>query len=257
MYARLIPLLASRYHVVAPDYPGFGHSDAPSPDVFAYTFDNIAKLVDRLLDQIGIGQCAFFLQDYGGPVGFRIMLERPERSTAVIIQNANAYLDGLGPKWSGIARFWADRRANRSELTTFVSLESARRRHVGDSPRPDHYDPDGWTDEFAYLSRPGVLRIQGDLLHDYQSNVAAYPAWQAWMRTRRPETLILWGRYDPSFVVAGAHAYLRDLPDASLHLLDGGHFVLDECLEEAAALTLGFLSRALGRTLPCPGPDRR
>lgn len=241
MFEGLIPLLAPRYHVIAPDYPGFGHSDAPRPDRYAYTFDHIADTMDRLLERLGVRRCAFYLQDYGGPIGLRLMRARPDRAAGVIFQNANAYAEGLGPKWSGIARFWRDRTSHPDVFAAFASLEGAKARHMAGSPRPERYNPDSWTDEFAFLSRPGIREIQSDLLYDYQSNIVAYPEWQRWLREHRPPALVLWGRYDPSFLVAGAEAYRRDLPDARVHLLDAGHFVLDERLDEATALVLGFL----------------
>lgn len=241
MFAGLIPLLAVRHHVIAPDYPGFGHSDAPPPERYAYSFDQLAGTIDGLLEVLGVEQCVYLLQDYGGPVGFRLMAARPERVRGLIIQNANAYPEGLGAKWSGIAEYWRDPDNHADQVDAFLSLESARQRHLAGSPDPQRYDPDSWTDEFAGLSRPGQREIQAALLFDYRTNVAAYPRWQAWLRAHRPPTLVLWGRYDPSFVVAGAEAYRRDLPDARIHLLDGGHFVLDERLDEAAALILAFL----------------
>ncbi|WP_293348315.1 alpha/beta hydrolase [Phenylobacterium sp.] len=243
MYDGLIPLLAVRYHVIAPDYPGFGHSEAPPPSSYAYTFDHLARTMGGLLDQLGVERCIFYLQDYGGPVGFRMMIARPDRVRALIVQNANAYDEGLGAKWTGIASFWRDPAGHQDQLDAFMSLDGARLRHVAGSPNPERYSPDAWTDEFAMLSRPGAREIQGALLYDYQTNVAAYPAWQAWLRAQRPRTLVLWGRYDPSFTVPGAEAYRRDLPEAELHLLDAGHFALDERLDEAAVLVLGFMDR--------------
>jgi pimeloyl-ACP methyl ester carboxylesterase len=245
MFETLIPLLATRHHVIAPDYPGFGHSEAPPVTQYRYTFDQLAKTTDALLDQLGVESCIFYLQDYGGPVGFRMMQARPERVRALIVQNANAYREGLGAKWTGIAAYWRDPAGHPEQLDAFMSLEGARQRHVAGSPHPERYSPDAWTDEFTMLSRPGARDIQGALLYDYQTNVAAYPAWQAWLRTHQPPTLVLWGRYDPSFLVAGAEAYRRDLPDAELHLLDAGHFALDERLDEAALRILNFLERAL------------
>lgn len=248
MFEGLIPLLAPRYHVIAPDYPGFGHSDAPAPTRYAYSFDRLAETIAELLIQLEIGACAFYLQDYGGPVGFRILASGRIQPTGLIVQNANAYREGLGEKWTGIARYWADPAGHAEQLDAFTSLEAARQRHLAASPHPDRYSPDAWADEFAMLSRPGAREIQGALLHDYRNNVAAYPEWQAWLRRRQPPTMVLWGRYDPSFVVAGALAYRRDLPDARIHLLDGGHFVLDEALDEAAALTNAFLDEVFGRS---------
>jgi pimeloyl-ACP methyl ester carboxylesterase len=242
MFAGLIPLLAPHYHVIAPDYPGFGHSDAPAPERFSYTFDSLAGTTNALLEQLGIGRYVLYLQDYGGPVGFRIAMAHPDRVRALVIQNANAYAEGLGEKWTGIARYWEDPAGHPEQVEAFTSLEGARQRHIAGSPDPERYDPDLWTDEFAFLSRPGQREIQASLLYDYRNNVAAYPAWQAWFRAHRPPTLVVLGRYDPSFVAAGADAWRRDLPDAEIHLLDAGHFALDERLDDIARLMLDFLA---------------
>jgi pimeloyl-ACP methyl ester carboxylesterase len=247
MWAPLIPLLAQRYRVIAPDYPGFGHSDAPAPTDYAYTFDHFAETIEGLLNVLAIDRYVLVMQDYGGPVGFRLALRNSEKVRAIIVQNANVYVEGLGPKWASIARYWSDRGAHSEELEKFTSLEGARQRHIGNSPNIERYDPDSWTDEYAMLSRPGQRAIQADLLYDYQTNVAAYPAWQAWLREHRPATLILWGRYDPSFIVPGALAFERDVPDAEIHLLDAGHFALDEEAERVGELVLDFLDRRLER----------
>jgi pimeloyl-ACP methyl ester carboxylesterase len=247
MWAPLIPLLAQRYHVIAPDYPGFGHSDAPAPTDYAYTFDHLAETIEGLLNALAIDSYVLVMQDYGGPVGFRLALRNSEKMRAIIVQNANVYVEGLGPKWAGIARYWSDRGAHSEELDKFTSLEGARQRHIGNSPNIERYDPDSWTDEYAMLSRPGQRAIQADLLYDYRTNVAAYPAWQAWLREYRPATLVLWGRYDPSFIVPGALAFERDVPDAEIHLLDAGHFALDEEADRVGELVLDFLDRRLER----------
>jgi pimeloyl-ACP methyl ester carboxylesterase len=246
MYDTLIPLLADRFHLIAPDYPGFGQSEAPSTSRYRYTFDHLAETTDRLLEQLGIDRYVLLMQDYGGPVGFRIALAHPERVQAIIVQNANAYEEGLGPKWAGIAKYWTDRMGHPEQLDAFVSLEGARQRHLGNTPNPERYNPDTWTDEYAILSRPGEREIQGELLYDYQSNLASYPRWQAWLRQHRPPTLVIWGRYDPSFIVPGALAYQRDVPTAELHILDAGHFALDEQTDTVAQLTRDFLLRVLG-----------
>lgn len=239
----LLPLLADRYHLIAPDYPGFGHSDAPSPADYAYTFDNLARTMEGLVTQLGLARYTLFLQDYGGPVGFRMALAHPERVSALIVQNANAYTEGLGAKWQGIARYWADPAAHPEQVDAFTSLEGAKQRHLGTSPNPERYNPDSWVDEYAGLTRPGAREIQAALLYDYRTNLAAYPAWQAWMRDHPLPTLILWGRYDPSFLVPGAEAYLRDRPTAELHILNAGHFALDEATDAVARLTRDFLGR--------------
>jgi pimeloyl-ACP methyl ester carboxylesterase len=245
MFESLIPLLATRYHVIAPDYPGFGQSDARSPAQYAYTFDHLAETTSALLGQIGANRYSLYLQDYGGPVGFRILMAHPERIQALVIQNANAYQDGLGAKWKGIAEYWADPNAHPDVPKVFTSLEAARIRHQGGSPHPERYNPALWEDEYAFLSRPGQQAIQEALLYDYRTNVAAYPAWQAWLREHKPPTLVVWGGYDSSFIAAGGEAYRRDLPDAEVHILEAGHFALDEKVDEIAALTLDFLSRRL------------
>lgn len=161
----------------------------------------------------------------------------------MIIQNANAYEEGLGAKWAGIPKYWADPSGHPEQVEAFVGLEGTKQRHLGTSPHPERYNPDSWTDEFARLSRPGQREIQAALLYDYRNNVASYPRWQAWLRERKPPMLILWGRYDPSFIVPGAHAYKRDVPSAELHILDAGHFALDEKTVEVAQLTRAFMAR--------------
>jgi pimeloyl-ACP methyl ester carboxylesterase len=239
----LIPLLATRYHLIAPDFPGFGHSDAPPRSSYSYTFDHVAQTTSAFLDQIGIDKYSLYLHDYGGPVGFRIMLAHPERLQALIVQNANAYQEGLGGKWAGIARYWTDREAHPEVVDAFISLAAAEQRHTGGTSHPLRYNPDTWTDEYAHLSKPGQREIQADLLSDYRTNVASYPAWQVWLRERKPPTLVAWGANDPSFIAAGGEAYRRDLPDAEIHMLDAGHFALDEANDEIARLILAFMAR--------------
>jgi pimeloyl-ACP methyl ester carboxylesterase len=239
----LIPLLATRYHLVAPDFPGFGQSDAPPPPSYEYTFDILARTTNGLLEQLRISNYAFYLHDYGAPVGFRIMSAHPERLKALIIQNANAYQEGLGAKWAGIARYWADPKAHPEVFDAFVSAAATEQRHTLGASRPERYNPDTWTDEYVHLSRPGQREIQADLLYDYRTNVASYPGWQAWLREHKPPTLVVWGRNDPSFIAAGAEAFERDLPDAEIHLLDAGHFALDEKNDEVASLILAFLAK--------------
>ncbi|WP_186162996.1 alpha/beta fold hydrolase [Burkholderia gladioli] len=240
-YASLIPLLATRYHVIAPDYPGFGESDAPPPSRYTYTFDHLAETTNALLEQLKLGRYTLLMQDYGGPVGFRIAEAHPERVRALVIQNANAYQEGLGKNWQAIAGYWADRDAHPEVLDNFTSFVLTRNRHIIGSPHPERYDPQAWLDEYAFLSKPGEREIQGDLIYDYRNNVAAYPRWQAWLREHRPPALVMWGRYDPSFLVPGALAYRRDLPDAQIHVLDAGHFATDEQVDRIAQLTLAFL----------------
>ncbi len=255
-YNALLPLLADRYHVIAPDYPGFGQSDAPPPSRYAYTFDHLAQTMDELVERLGIGRHVLFLQDYGGPVGFRMALAHPERVSAIVIQNANAYAEGLGAKWKGIAHYWANPAAHPEVVATFMSLEAAKKRHIGDSPNPERFNPDTWTDEYAILSRPAEREIQTALLLDYRTNVASYPAWQAWLRAHQPPMLVMWGRYDPSFIVPGAEGYKRDVPSAELHVLEAGHFALDEATDAVARLTRDFLERHLPPPRPIEGFQR-
>jgi pimeloyl-ACP methyl ester carboxylesterase len=239
----LIPLLATRYHVVAPDFPGFGQSDAPPPSSYTYTFDHLAQTTNNLLKQLKIEKCNIFLHDYGGPVGFRIMLTRPELVQALIIQNANVYQEGLGAKWAGIAEYWADPKAHADVFDAFVSFAATQQRHALGTSRLERYNPDTWTDEYVHLSKPGQREIQADLLYDYRTNVSSYPTWQAWLREHRPLTLVVWGQNDPSFIARGAESFKRDLPDAEIHLLDAGHFALDEKNDDIARLILAFLAR--------------
>ena len=242
----LIPLLATRYHVVAPDFPGFGQSDAPSPAMYSYTFDHLAKTIDTLLEQLKIASYTLYLFDYGAPIGYRIAIAHPERLHALIIQNGNAYEAGIGPKWAKIAEYWADPKAHPEVVDAFLSYEATKQRHLAGTSRPEAYDPTSWTDEFAHLSQPGQREIQATLLYDYRTNVASYPAWQAWLRERKPPTLVAWGANDPSFVAAGATAFHADLPDAEIHLLDAGHFALEEKNDDIARLILDFMARHPG-----------
>jgi len=241
----LIPLLAPYYHVIAPDYPGFGQSDAPLPSDYTYSFDQLAETMSRLLDILGIASYALYIHDYGAPVGFRMMLARPERLRALITQNGNAYAEGLGPKWAKISEYWADPEAHPEVIDAFLSFEGTKQRHIAGTSHPERYSPDHWIDEYAHLSKPGQREIQSALLYDYRTNVASYPAWQSWLRAHQPATLIVWGANDPSFIAAGAEAFKRDLPQAEFHLLDAGHFALEEQTDAIATLILGFMARHL------------
>jgi pimeloyl-ACP methyl ester carboxylesterase len=244
MYEPLLRRLADRWRLIAPDYPGFGHSSAPAPTDFAYTFDHLAEVMNRFVDALGLDRYALYVQDYGGPVGFRMAMARPERLDALVVQNAVAHDSGLGPLWRTRRAFWVDRAANEPALReNFLSFAATRARHLGTDPAIDGYDPDLWTDEHAFLTRPGQAEIQLELFYDYRTNVAAYPLWQRWLREHRPHTLVLWGRYDASFQVEEADNYRADLPDAQVHLLDGGHFVLDTRADEAAEHIRAFLEK--------------
>jgi len=242
MFEPLFARLSDRYHLVAPDYLGFGHSDWPDPKKFAYSFDYCAVIMNHFTEAIGLSRYTLYMQDYGGPVGFRMVLAHPDRIEALIVQNAVGHNEGLGAIWKPRRAFWADRTANESTFRrNFLSLSTTRTRHVGNDPNVYRYDPDLWTDEFAFLSKPGQADIQSDMFYDYQTNVDNYPKWQAWMREQRPRLLVLWGKYDPSFELSEAEAYRRDVPKAEVHVLDAGHFALDTKADEIAALVREFM----------------
>ena len=244
MFEPLFHRLSDRYHLVAPDYPGFGHSDAPQPKSFSYTFDHIAQIIERFTQSIGLTRYSLYMQDYGGPVGFRLALAHPERIETLIVQNAVAHNEGLGKNWVTRRAFWADRATHEAALrTNLLSLETTRTRHVGSDPKIDRYDPDLWTDEVAFLNQPGQADIQTELFYDYRTNVASYPTWQAWMRQNQPRMLVLWGKYDLSFEISEPEAYRRDVPSAEVHVLDGSHFALDTAADEIADLVNAFLHR--------------
>ena len=228
MFEPLLARLSDRYHLVAPDYPGFGHSDWPDPKKFAYTFDHIAEIMNHFTEALGLSRYTVYMQDYGGPVGFRMLLAHPERIEALIVQDAVAHNTGLGANWKTRRAFWADRASNESALRiNLLSLETTRTRHVGNDPNVERYNPDLWTDEFYFLNQPGQGDIQVDLFYDYRTNVDSYPKWQAWMREKQPRLLVIWGKYELSFDPSEPEAYRRDVPKAEVHIVDGGHFALD------------------------------
>jgi len=243
MFTPLLTRLGDRYHLIAPDYPGFGHSSAPDAKSFTYTFDHLAAVIDHFTERLGLSRYALFVQDYGGPIGFRLAVNHPERIRAIIVQNAVSHGVGLSPLWEARRAFWRDRVHNEAALrANFLSLEATRQRHVGTDPHPEGIDPDTWVDEYAFLNRPGQADIQLDLFHDYQTNVESYPRWQRYLREHQPPTLVVWGRYDPSFTEAGARAYAEDVPAAEIHLLDAGHFALDQKADEIAMLVARFMA---------------
>src|SRR5712671_1666167 len=242
MFEPLFSRLSDRYHLVAPDYPGFGHSNRPDPKKFAYTFDHIAETMNHFTEALGLSRYTLYMQDYGGPVGFRMALARPDRIEALIVQDAVAHNEGLGENWKPRRAFWADRAANESALrTNLLSLPTTRTRHVGNDPAVERYDPDLWTDEFAFLNQPGQANIQSNLFYDYRTNVEAYPVWQEWLHEKQPRLLVIWGKYDLSFDLSEPEAYRRDVPKAQVHILDAGHFALDTAADEIAALVRGFI----------------
>jgi len=245
MFEPLFARLSDQYHLVAPDYPGFGHSDWPDRRTFAYTFDHYAEIIGQFTQTLGLDHYTLYMQDYGGPVGFRMAIAHPERVDGLIVQDAVAHNEGRGANWNARRAFWADRAANEGALPmNLLSLAATRTRHVGSDPNAERYDPDLWTDEFAFLSQPGQADIQSDLFFDYRTNVDAYPKWQAWMRDRAPRLLVIWGTYDLSFDLSEPEAYRRDVPHADVHVLAAGHFALDTAANEIAALVRSFLQAA-------------
>jgi pimeloyl-ACP methyl ester carboxylesterase len=244
MFEPLLARLSDRYHLVAPDYPGFGHSDWPDPKKFAYTFDHYAEIMNHFTETLGLTRYTLYMQDYGGPVGFRMALAHPDRIEALIVQDVVAHNEGLGANWKTRRAFWADRAANESALrTNLLSLATTRTRHVGNDPNVDRYDPDLWTDEFAFLNQPGQGDIQSDLFYDYRTNVEGYPKWQVWMREKQPRLLVIWGKYDLSFDLGEPERYRQDVPNAQVHVLDAGHFALDTAADEIADLVRNFVGR--------------
>ena len=242
MFEPLFARLSDRYHLIAPDYPGFGHSDWPDPKAFAYTFDHYAEVMNHFTEALGLSRYTLYMQDYGGPVGFRMILAHPERAEALIVQDAVAHNEGLGVNWKTRRAFWTDRAANETALrTNLLSLATTRTRHVGNDPNVDRYDPDLWTDEFAFLSQPGQAQTQSDLFYDYRTNVAAYPKWQEWMRKTQPRLLVIWGKYELSFDSGEPERYRQDVPNAEVHVVDGGHFALDTAADEIAAMVSEFV----------------
>ena len=238
----LFTRLSDHYHLVAPDYPGFGHSDWPDLRHFAYTFDHLAEIVGHFTEALGLSRYTLYMHHYGGPVGFRMALAHPDRIEALIVQNAVAHEEGLGANWYVRRAFWADRAANESMLRiNLLSLPTTRTRHVGGDPWVERYNPDLWTDEFAFLNQPGQGDIQSELFNDYRMNIDAYSKWQAWLREKQPRLLVIWGRYDRLFELSEPEAYRHDVPSAEVYVLDAGHFALDTAADEIAALIHGFL----------------
>ena len=244
MFRELIPLLAGRFRIVAPDLPGFGKSDMPARGDFDYTFDHIADVIDRLTVVLGLDHFAIYVFDYGAPVGFRIATRHPERITAIISQNGNAYEEGLSDGWGAVYAYWKDpSQANREAVRPMVQPQATIWQYTHGVPDTSLVSPDGYGLDIYYLARSGADEIQLDLLLDYASNVALYPVFQEYFRTCRPPLLAVWGSNDPFFVSAGAEAFKRDIPDADVRLLPTGHFALETHVAEIAAAIGEFLGR--------------
>lgn len=244
MFRDLIPLLADRFHIVAPDLPGFGQSDMPAAGDFAYTFDHISDVIDRFTVVIGLKRFAIYVFDYGAPTGFRIAAKHPDRITAIISQNGNAYEDGLSDGWNPIKAYWQEpSQANRDALRAFLAPEATRWQYTHGVPDETLVAPDGRSLDDFYLARPGADEIQLNLFGDYKSNIALYPAFQAYFRTHKPPFLAVWGQNDPFFLPPGAEAFKRDIPDAVIRFFDTGHFALETHAAEIAAAIRDFLPR--------------
>lgn len=248
MYRNLIPMLADRYHVIAPDYPGYGQSDSPDRSQFRYTFAGFTELVDKLLQQRGVTRYAMYVMDYGAPVGYRLALKHPDRVTGLIIQNGNAYEEGLRDFWTPIKAYWNDGSSkSREALGGLVTLETTIFQYTDGVKDRSRISPDNWVHDQALLDRPGNREIQLDMLYDYRTNVPLYPQIQSFFRERKPPAILVWGRNDKIFPEEGAHPYRKDLPDLEFHLFDTGHFALEDKLDEIGPLIRNFLDRKVAR----------
>ena len=244
MFRNLIPQLADKYHVIAPDYPGYGQSGAPDHTKFTYSFAHFTDMVDTLLGQLGAQRYTMYVMDYGAPVGYRLALKHPERVSGLIVQNGNAYEEGLAAFWDPIKTYWKSGAAkDRAALSNLVTLDITKFQYTDGVQDVSRISPDNWVHDQALLDRPGNKDIQLDMLYDYRTNVPLYPQFQRFFRDRKPPTLIVWGKNDKIFPEPGAHPYLRDLPDAEIHILDTGHFALEDKLDEMAPLIRDFLDR--------------
>ncbi len=244
MFRDLMPELAGRYRVIAPDLPGFGNTVSPPRGAFTYSFDKLAEIMAGFVDALGLARYAVYIFDYGAPVGLRLAMRFPERVAAIISQNGNAYLEGFSDAWAPWQDYWRDPTSeHREACRASLAPETIRQWQYFNGADPARISPDGYTLDIAYLARPGADEIQLDLILDYRSNVARYPDFQAYFRSHRPPLLAAWGRNDAHFLPAGADAYRRDLPDAEIHLLDTGHFALETHASEIGALMRDFLAR--------------
>ncbi len=246
MFRNLIPILATRYHVIAPDMPGFGFTESPARERFRYTFNNLTNIVRRFVDAVGLRHFALYVFDYGAPVGFRLARAQPERITAIITQNGNAYEEGLGKVWDGRRKYWKEPTpANREAMRILITPERTKWQYHNGVPDPTLVAPESYTLDSALLTRPGMDEIQLDLILDYAANVALYPKFQEYFAAKRPPLLAAWGKNDISFLPAGAEAFKRHIPDAKVCLYDTGHFALETHVQEIGAETRAFLDQAL------------
>jgi pimeloyl-ACP methyl ester carboxylesterase len=246
MFRDLIPLLADRFHIVAPDLPGFGLSDMPARERFKYTFDNVANVIDRFTEVVGFSRYAVYIFDYGAPTGLRLAVKHPDRITAIISQNGNAYEEGLSEGWNPIRAYWKDSsEANRTALRGFLAPGTTQWQYTHGVTDPTTVSPDGYSLDNFYLARPGADEVQLDLFGDYKSNVALYPTFQKYFKTHKPPLLAVWGKNDPFFLPAGAEAFKRDIPNAVVRFLDTGHFALETHAAEVAAEIRKFMEKSL------------
>jgi pimeloyl-ACP methyl ester carboxylesterase len=249
MFRNLIPALSDRYRVIAPDYPGYGQSEMPDRAKFAYTFDRFAELIDGLLSKLGVTAYAMYVMDYGAPVGWRLALKHPERVTGLIVQNGNAYEEGLKAFWDPIKLYWASgSEAHRKALYMLVAPETTIFQYTDGVADVSRISPDNWVHDQVLLDRPGNADVQMDVMYDYRTNLPLYPAVQAYFRKHLPPTLIVWGKNDTIFPADGAHPYKRDLPDVEFHLFDTGHFVLEDKADEVVPLIRDFLARKISNS---------
>jgi pimeloyl-ACP methyl ester carboxylesterase len=246
MFRHLIPALSDRYHVIAPDYPGYGHSSMPTHDQFKYTFDNLAQVMDQFTDKLGLSKYAIYVQDYGAPIGYRLAVAHPERISAIVVQNGNAYVEGLASSfWDPIKAYWAEPTSTekRDALRSAFTYKTTKWQYTHGVPNPELVSPDGAAHDQFLLDRPGNVDIQLDLFLSYGSNPPLYPKWQEYFRTYQPPMLIAWGKNDTIFPAAGAEPYKRDLKNLEFHLLDAGHFALETNGDEIAQLMRDFLDK--------------
>ncbi len=246
-YRNLVPALAGKFHVVAPDYPGFGNSDMPDPASFAYTFDKLSEVLEAFLDGLGFTRFGLYMQDYGGPVGLRILTRRPEWLEWLIVQNTNAYEVGFTSVWDGLRNaYWKERNPEtEAPLEAFLELETVKTVYLHGHRRPELISPDNWNMDQRFLDRPNARRVQLDLFYDYRTNVELYPRWQAFLKKQQPKTIIFWGQEDIFFTREGGEAYLKDLPNAEMHRLQSGHFAVEDSLPYIAEKMVAFYEKVV------------